>query len=143
VKRIIAAAALAALVATPAVGHAAKPRRVERKVSIDYTGFCQAGTTGTSTGISGCPIANEIEDAARRGESYVKVSAVDDSGLVVGIVTYNPDAFAGSTTYLCGKSAKPMKIKSGRKLGVKTIADPMCDGVPTTGTLTMVFSNLP
>jgi hypothetical protein len=141
VQRTVALAALALVVATPALGDAAtKPKRVERKVTVDYTGFCQAGIEGNSGGVQGCP--NELSDVARKGEAYVKAMVTDETGLSVGLVTYDPDAFAGSTTYSCG-AVKAKKIKSGRLIGVKTVANPTCGGVPVTGTLTLVFSNLP
>jgi hypothetical protein len=142
-KRILAIAALAAIVATPALGNAAvkKPKRVERKVTVAYTGFCQAGIDGANGGISGCP--NELEDMAKTGEAYVKFFATDTTGQKIGLVSYDPADYATTAASHCGGITKAQKIKAKKGIGLKTVADPTCASVPTTGTLTIVFSNLP
>ena len=142
-KRIAAAVALGALVATPAVGHTAtkKPKRVERKVTIEYTGACQAGVGATNAGLAGCP--NELNDVVRAGEAYVKFSVTDATGQSVGLVAYNTDDFASDNAAYCGGISKARKIKPKTPFSVATMADPTCGGLPTTGTITMVFSNLP
>jgi hypothetical protein len=140
---MIAVAALAALVATPALGHAAtkKAKRVERKVTIAYTGFCQVGIDGANGGAGGCP--NELEDTARAGEAYVKFSAKDSTGTTIGLVSYDPADYANTAASHCGGITKATKIKPKKSIGIKTVLDPTCGAVPTTGTLTIVFSNLP
>jgi hypothetical protein len=143
VKRLIAVTALAALVATPALSHAApkKPKRVERTVTFAYTGACQAGVGDTNAGVAGCP--NELNEIARTGEAYVKFSAKDSTGQVIGLIAYNTDDFASDNSAHCGGITKARKIKPKTPLSVATMADPSCGGLPTTGTITMVFSNLP
>jgi hypothetical protein len=144
-KRIIAAAALAALVATPAVGHTApkKVKRVERKVTFDYTGFCVAGIDGGNAGLTGCPTAS-MHETVKKGEAYVKYFATDATGQKIGITAYDPAAYSTTAATVCGGLAKAKKIKAGVNISLVTMANPTCGGpVATTGTMTMVFSNLP
>jgi hypothetical protein len=140
-KRTISLLATAAVVATPLLADAAPKKKVERKVTTSYTLACQAGVDGANGGITGCP--NELEDAASKTESYVKFSAVDTTGRPIGIVAYNPDDYGNTATNYCGGITKAIKIKPGTAFGVKTIVDPTCGAAPTTGTITIIFSNLP
>ncbi|HVE64838.1 MAG TPA: hypothetical protein VNB94_13695 [Mycobacteriales bacterium] len=142
-KRIASLVALTGLIVVPAVSDAAPkpPKRVERTVTVAYTGACQVGIDGANGGINGCP--NALNDAAKVGESFVKFSAKDATGLSIGLVSYDPTDFAGTAASVCGGIAKAMKIKAKKEFGIKTVIDPTCGAVPTQGTLTMTFSNLP
>jgi len=140
VKRIASLVALTGLIVVPAVSDAA-PKRVERTVTAPYTGACQVGVDGANGGINGCP--NQMADVAKKGEAYVKYSATDATGRPVGLVAYDPADYANSAANFCGGLAKPVKIKAGKEVGIKTILDPTCGAIPTQGTLTITFSNLP
>ena len=144
-KRAATLFALAAIVVVPAVSDAA-PKRVERTVTFAYQGFCDAGTeAATFGGPSTCPTAAKLVELVKKGESYVKFSAVDETtGEPVMLRYYNSSDFAGTVTSHCGESGtKPLKVKSGQEMAWKISLDPTCGAVPTTGTLTVVFSNLP
>lgn len=139
-KRYIALAAIGGLVMVPSVSDAA-PKRTERTVTVSYTGACQAGIDGANAGINGCP--NTLADVAKKGEAFVKFSATDATGQKVGLVSYDPADYGSTATNYCGGSPKPTKIKAGKEIGIRTIIDPTCGAIPTQGTLTLTFSNLP
>ena len=139
-KRILPLLAVAAVAVVPSAGHTAV-KRVERTVTADYVLACQAGIDGANGGISGCP--NELADVAKKGEAYVRFSATDATGQPVGLVSYDPSAYDTTAANHCGGIDKPVKIKAGNEIGIKTIIDPTCGAVPTQGTLTITFSNLP
>ena len=142
-KRTIALAALAAMIATPTVGHAAKPKRIERKVVLKYQGFCDAGINGLHGGPTTCPTAAEQMVTIKKGEAYLKFAAVDSRGRTIGLRYYNDADFGGTVQTFCGKTSKAQKVKYKATMAVKTAIDPNCGGVPTNGTLTITISNLP
>ncbi len=143
-KRIASLVALTGLVVVPAVSDAAPaPKRVERTVTLSYQGPCDAGIAGLHGGPATCPTAAQLAELVKKGEAYISFKAVDATGQKIGLRFYNTADFPGTVTSYCGGSAKALKVKAGQEMAVKTSVDPTCGGVPTTGTLTMVLSNLP
>ena len=143
-KRAATLFALAAVVVVPAVSDAA-PKRVERTVTFAYQGFCDAGTeAATFGGPASCPTSAKLVELVKKGESFVKFSAVDETtGEPVMLRYYNNADFGGTVESYCGESGKALKVKAGQEMAWKTSLDPTCGLVPTTGTLTVTFSNLP
>ncbi|MEA2432832.1 MAG: hypothetical protein QOG54_289 [Actinomycetota bacterium] len=132
-----------------------KAKRTERSVEVTYQAPGIGATTpGPSAGV--CPFADPttqecIEIAPELGEKYIKVEIADATGQkVAGYISQGDvDGDGISDLYgdFCGGHEAPIKMASPGALvrisfyaGAKTDCAP---STPTTGTITVTFSNLP
>lgn len=143
-KRLATFAALALLVTVPVASEAA-PKRKERTETLSYTapnGATIAGAAATA-GCGPADIRTCLNVTLTKDEKYIKFSAKDSSGQTVGI-----QYFAGETNddyqsaaFTCGEGKGT--YKKGGMVSFRIAIDTSCPSLPTSGTLTVVISNLP
>lgn len=143
-KRIATLGAIALLVAVPMTSEAA-PKRKERTETLSYTlptGVTAAGAASTAS--CGDPVRKCLVISLGKDEKYIKFVAKDSAGQSVGIQYYpgttSADYSAG-VQYTCGEGKATFKKPT--EVSFRIAIDSSCPGVPTSGTLTVVISNLP
>ena len=142
----------AALVAGALLGPSAEAgKRVKkRKATATYTGF-SAAVEGNGLCDPGC-----VRFATKPTEKFVKLSAVDATGLPVSVSVSQPDSngdgFVENVGSFCGKSKK-LAISGGQEVILFIYGHPttgvfeqfggptQCTGTATTGTIKATFSN--
>jgi hypothetical protein len=111
-------------------------------VTFNYTGTCIVGIDGANGGNTACPTSS-VHQVVKKGEAYVKFSAKDTTGRKIGLTQFTPGAYADTSKAYCGGITKAQKVKAGAKWSLATLGNPTCESLPTTGTITIVFSNQP
>lgn len=154
-RRLVAAVACVAVLASlTGMGHGAT-RRKERLVEIPYLGG-GAGFAANGHSAGFCPIdvfsPEDVCVAAtpRRGERFVHVEFVDLAGQKVAGQLFQGGAEAESFTAFgefCGAHKKPVKLRSSvQDLQINYYNGFCASGEPsivTSGTIRVTFSNLP
>ena len=133
-----------------APGAEAGKRVKKRKATATYTGF-SASVEGNGFCDPGC-----VRIPSKPTEKFVKVKAVDATGLPVSVSVTQPDSngdgFVENRGSFCGTSKK-ISIQGGQEIILFIYGHPTvgvfeqyggptaCTGTATTGKITAVFSN--
>jgi hypothetical protein len=153
-KRISALLVLVLVAAAPAgVAHAAtkKPVKKTRTVAFAYRGSCAVtitppgGPVGQGLPEDNCStVGGGTTITATKTERYVAVSAVDATGQPVGIQVFEQGQYA-EVTDACGAASKiTVHPQTAYNFYLEPLVSTTCTGVlPTSGNLTVTFSNLP
>ncbi len=141
---------LTCIATVPEVG-AARPKRKQRHVNASYTtpaavveaagGGAYACTTKRQNGQAniGC-----IDIPVKSGEFFVALEISDSAGLPAPAWVVQEDTDYGAP--VCGATKEPIPIAAGLPITIwiyPYMADPLCPGVSTTGTVKATFSNVP
>ena len=148
-RRTIVAALVISLIAGVllAPAEARRRRRIVQRVKAAY----EMPALGHSDAVIGCVDERGcVSLIPRAGMKYLKLRIKDESGTsTYAAVSQDVDGdWIGDTDYpnVCGKTAKPIKIRPGYAVTVFINggpgADPPCPGVGTSGTVKATFSNL-
>jgi hypothetical protein len=137
---------IAGLLIAPA--EARRRRRIVQRARAAY----ETPALGHGDAIIGC-VADGlgcVNFIPRAGMKYLRLQIKDQSGTsTYAVVSQDLDGDdVGDADYpnVCGKTAKPIKIRPGYEVTVFINAgpggDPPCSGVGTSGTVRAIFSNL-
>ena len=148
-RRTIVAALVISLIAGVllAPAEARRKRRIVQRVKAEY----QSPALGHSDAVIGCVDERGcVSLIPRAGMKFLKLRIRDESGTsTYAAVSQDFDGDGiGDAHYpnVCGKTAKPIKIRPGYAVTVFINggpgADPPCPGVGTSGTVQATFSNL-
>jgi len=154
--RVIGALVVASLVLASAVGAEAATKkkvvkRTTRTVTLTYTGGCTIeawdGGSGVASRPGACSSAGAADWtlAAKKGERYLTIKAVDASGLSVpGDIWVQGSGLLSTEYQFCG-ATKDFKLPAPSfDLALDSVgAVRSCPGLATSGKITVVFSNLP
>jgi hypothetical protein len=151
-KRTVVVALLISLIAglLIAPAEARRRRRIVQRARAAY----ETPALGHSDAVIGCLLVADGLDCVnfipRAGMKYLRLQIRDQSGTsTYAAVSQDLDGDGvGDVDYpnVCGKTAKPIKIRPGYEVTVFINAgpgaDPPCPGVGTPGTVRATFSNL-
>jgi hypothetical protein len=151
-RRTVLVALVISLIAGPllAPAEARKRRRIVQRARAAY----ETPALGHSDALIGCLLVADglgcVNFIPRAGMRYLKLQIKDQSGTATyAAVSQDLDGDGvGDVDYpnVCGKTAKPIKIRPGYAVTVFINAgpgaDPPCPGVGTSGTVRATFSNL-
>jgi hypothetical protein len=151
-KRTVVVALLISLIAglLIAPAEARRRRRIVQRARAAY----ETPALGHSDAVIGCLLVADGLDCVnfipRAGMKYLRLQIRDQSGTsTYAAVSQDLDGDGvGDVDYpnVCGKTAKPIKIRPGYEVTVFINAgpgaDPPCPGVGTSGTVRATFSNL-
>jgi hypothetical protein len=152
-RRTIVAALVISLIAGPLLvpAEARKRRRIVQRVKAEY----QTPALGHSDAVIGCLVITDglgcVDLIPRAGMKYLKLRIKDQSGTsTYAALSQDLDGDGLGDVDLpnvCGRNAKPIKIRPGYSVTVFINggpgSDPPCPGVGTSGTVQATFSNLP
>jgi hypothetical protein len=157
-RRLVTGLVVAALVGGSAVGAEAatkkKPvvKRITRTVVLKYTGGCTVELNAGGTSAAGAPGActnvgaANFAQSARSKEKYLTVKVADSTGRAVpGQVWIKGSGVAKDTEVaFCGAMKSYRMAAPDFTLDLDAIgAVANCPGTATSGTITLVYSNLP
>jgi hypothetical protein len=152
-SRTVVAALVISLIAGPllAPAEARKRRRIVQRAKATY----ETPALGHGDAAIGClgdaAVFSCVNFTPRAGMKYLRLQIKDQSGTsTYALVSQDLDGDdVGDTDYpnVCGKTAKPIKIRPGYEVTVFINAgpgaDPPCPGIGTSGTVQATFSNRP
>jgi hypothetical protein len=150
--RLIGGAAIAALVVGTGVGAEAatkkrKPRPIVRVMKITYQGGCGVTARVAGNGPSGAPgqcvVGDTYDLALRSGEKYISLKVADDNSSVVPAVLWLNDAVPTKSQDFCTSLKNFPAAGIQPRLDLFDGVDSDCQGIATTGTVTVTFSSNP
>lgn len=158
-RRAVTGLVVAALVGGSAIGaeaatkkKPAKPKKVTRTVVLKYTGGCtidlSAGGQSAAAAPGACTTvgAGDWAQSALPKEKYLSITVADASGRAVPGQVWIKGTAVGQDTAVpfCGSMKNYLMAASDFTLDVDAVgAVASCPGTATTGTVTLVYSNLP
>ena len=142
-KRAVLLVAMGAIALSPVAGHAAPkpPKKTTRVVNLSYTLFCGVTASGAGSAYVCPPETAHFTETATKAEKYVTFSAKDANGTPVAIQYWTNGVYDGVAT-ACSKGKAQNKKGGGTYDFILSLSD-LCQAIPTQGTLTVTFSNLP
>lgn len=124
-----------------------KPVKHTRTVTLAYKGGCTVDTpAGSLSDTSGCSGfgGGGWEVPTQPGEKFVTVTVTDATGRNVGGAFWEGSGTNSSATDFCGSMKNFTTGPGSVVLALDAAgATPACPGLATTGTVKLVFSNLP
>ena len=160
-KKLITCALIAGLFAGALAVDASaarRPRRVQKVVTLKYTGG-EMGVTSPAASASFClrdeslPFACKALPSPGAKFKYIKIKVIDASGQKVGGfiahdgVDADGDGFDDAYGNFCGAHRKPIRLRApGAPVGISLTMGFCKNGTPsivTHGTVKAIFSNLP
>lgn len=130
-------------VAAHAAGDAKRPLKI-RVVTVQYTGACGVDVVA-ATGTAGvCPPgAGDYALKRKSGEKYLTILVKDGAtSKVSGDLWLSTGAMA-KVQQFCGTLKNFAMAQPTYSMNLNDSANPSCPGAPTSGTLTIEYSNLP
>jgi hypothetical protein len=140
----VLAAAAPAGASTPKKAPPKKPVKHTRTVTMSYTGACGAHVVDVADGTAApaCPPGTNPALSSNPGEKYMSITVTDGSGRPVHAELWSgaselPD-FCGSVHNYALKDGDPSDMTWDA-----ASVDPGCPSTATSGTITIIYSNLP
>ncbi|MDQ1706502.1 MAG: hypothetical protein QOF18_2868 [Frankiaceae bacterium] len=150
--RVLGGAAVAALVLGTGVGAQAaghrKPVKKVRTTTVAYQGGCGFDVAVGGTGGSGtpgvCPVGATYTVTRKSTEKFLTIIVADQTGRPVsGSLWLKGGAGTAVAEPFCGSLKNYRMGQDTYTLDLNAAADSTCPGAPTTGKLTIKYSNLP
>lgn len=144
----VAAANSVAVLDDAAASARARKRRVVEATYASPAAIVEVGNGGayacSSSAMNGQANVGCIDIPVRPNERFLSLKIVDATGLPAPVWVFQEDTDHGGP--VCGSTEKPMRIAPGVLLTLwiyPYMAQPLCPGVSSTGTVTATFSKVP